>query len=258
MTSIAFCLVVLFGEARLRGHANYTRVSHGARRASSPTSSDAATSRSGRLRTRWSRSARASPSSTLIDWFSKSSDAALSMASENSRICCRRASPRSSSASPPLSWPWPSHFPVALLAVRYSGPAVTILERATYLSFALPDLVGAIALAYAASHYLRFAYGSFALLVFAEAMLFLPFAVVALRATLGQLERVAGGVAPVARLRRARELLAGDDAARHDRARRGRGAGLRLDTQRSLDQRRCSSAGPATRSGPSFRPTARP
>ena len=30
--SIAVCLVLLFGEARLRGHANYTRVSQGARR----------------------------------------------------------------------------------------------------------------------------------------------------------------------------------------------------------------------------------
>jgi iron(III) transport system permease protein len=65
---------------------------------------------------------------------------------------------------------------------------VGIGERATYLSFALPDLVGAIALAYGASHLVHVLYGSFALLVMAEAMLFLPFAVVALRATLGQLE----------------------------------------------------------------------
>ena len=41
-----------------------------------------------------------------------------------------------------------------------------------YLSFALPDLVGAIALAYLASHWLHFLYGSFVLLVFAEAILF--------------------------------------------------------------------------------------
>ena len=34
--SIAVCLVLLFGEARLRGHANYTRVSQGARRAADP------------------------------------------------------------------------------------------------------------------------------------------------------------------------------------------------------------------------------
>jgi iron(III) transport system permease protein len=73
--------------------------------------------------------------------------------------------------------------------VRDRGLVPTVLERATYLSFALPDLVGAIALAYAASHWALRLYGSFALLVFAEAVLFVPFAVVALRATLGQLER---------------------------------------------------------------------
>ena len=78
--------------------------------------------------------------------------------------------------------------PIAVAAVRYRGRAVTLLERATYLSFALPDLVAAIALAYAASHWGGSLYGSFSLLVFAEAILFVPFAVVALRATLGQLE----------------------------------------------------------------------
>jgi iron(III) transport system permease protein len=72
--------------------------------------------------------------------------------------------------------------------VRHRGPVVTTLERSIYLSFALPDLVAAIALAYAASHYAGFLYGSSVLLVFAEAILFLPFALVALRATIGQIE----------------------------------------------------------------------
>ena len=42
--------------------------------------------------------------------------------------------------------------PIALLTVRYRGRLVSLLERTTYLSFALPDLVAAIAIAYAASH----------------------------------------------------------------------------------------------------------
>ena len=65
---------------------------------------------------------------------------------------------------------------------------VTAIERGAYLSYALPDLVGAIALSYAASHYLSFLYGSSLLLIYAEAILFVPFAIVALRATLGQIE----------------------------------------------------------------------
>lgn len=79
--------------------------------------------------------------------------------------------------------------PVAMLVVRHRGLVSTTLERATYLSFALPDLVAATALSYAASRYVHFLYGSFVLLVLADAMLFVPFAVVALRTTLGQIER---------------------------------------------------------------------
>ena len=75
--------------------------------------------------------------------------------------------------------------PIAVMATRYKGPLATLLERSVYLSFALPDLVAAIALAYAASHFVHVLYGSVILFVLAEAMLFVPFAVVALRAHSG-------------------------------------------------------------------------
>jgi iron(III) transport system permease protein len=186
--SIVICLVLLFGEERLRGSANYTRVGTGTRRAP------------GRYALgRWLIPVLAGlglvvavsvaiPVGMLVDWFAQSSTAALSSASSN------------------LQYLWPATetslelgissalvallfaLPVALLAVRHDGRFARITERATYLSFALPDLVAAIALSYAAVHYLRSLYDSFALIVFAEAVLFLPFAVVALRATLGQIE----------------------------------------------------------------------
>jgi len=188
LVSIAICLAFLFGEARLRGHANYTRVSHGARRAAAPYELGRA-----RIPVLIGFAAVVAisvgiPVVTLIDWFSRSSDAAWASARGN------------------LQYLWPATvtslelgvaaalvalalaLPVAVAAVRYRSPIVTVTERATYLSFALPDLVGAIALAYAASHWARSLYGSFFLLVLAEAVLFVPFAVVALRATLGQLE----------------------------------------------------------------------
>jgi iron(III) transport system permease protein len=186
--SIAVCVVLLFGEAWLRGNANYTRVSQGAAR------------RPERYELGWTvipvlaglgavvAVSVGIPIGAMIDWFSTSSQAALTSASGN------------------LQYLWPATLtslelsgsaavvavllalPIAVAAVRYRGPAVTLVERATYLSFALPDLVAAIALAYAASHWGGAVYGSFGLLVFAEAILFIPFAVVALRATLGQLE----------------------------------------------------------------------
>ena len=186
--SIVICLVLLFGEARLRSNANYTRVSQGARRAS----------------TRYDLGrglipvlaglgfvvavSVGIPIGMLIKWFSESSSAAVSLAAANTKYLFPASvtSIELGVCSAVLALVFA--FPVAILAVRHKGPAVTILERATYLSFALPDLVAAIALSYAASHYLPSVYGSFGLLVFAEAILFTPFAVVALRATLGQIE----------------------------------------------------------------------
>jgi iron(III) transport system permease protein len=187
--SIGLCLILLFGEAWLRGNANYTRVSQGARRPAAPYELGRATLPVLLLLAGVVGISDGIPIGTLIDWLSKSSSTALSGASGN------------------LQYLWPATLtslelgvsaavialvlalPVAVLAVRYRNPLATVLERATYLSFALPDLVAAIALAYAATHYAHFLYGSFALLVFAEAVLFVPFAVVALRATVGQLER---------------------------------------------------------------------
>ena len=186
--SIVLCVVVLFGESWLRGDANYTRVSRGVRRP--PVRYELG---------RWLWPVLAGfaatvavavgiPVAMLVRWFTESSGAALSTATEN------------------LQYLWPATrtslllglsaalvalllaLPVALLAVRKPGRFSRLAERSTYLSFALPDLVGAIALSYGAVHFARFLYGSFALIVFAEAVLFLPFAVVAMRATLGQIE----------------------------------------------------------------------
>jgi iron(III) transport system permease protein len=186
--SIVLCLFLLLAESRLRGPANYTRISQGTRR--------------GALRYDLGRArvpavagiglllavSLGLPLGTLIYWFTTSSQAALSSAAAN------------------LQYLWPATltsillgvgaailalvlaWPIAVLAVRYTGRLPTLLERSVYLSFALPDLVAAIALAYAASHLVHQLYGSVALLVLAEALLFVPFAVVALRSTLGLIE----------------------------------------------------------------------
>src|SRR5262249_1793655 len=148
------------------------------------------------------------PVGMLIRWFTESSSAALSTATGNLQFLWPASRTTIllgvSSALVPLLMA----LPVALLAVRYGGRFARLAERSTYLSFALPDLVAAIALSYGAVHYARFLYGSFALIVFAEAILFLPFAVVAMRATVGQIEPAledsarALGAGPLATLRR--------------------------------------------------------
>ncbi|HEU0250406.1 MAG TPA: iron ABC transporter permease [Solirubrobacteraceae bacterium] len=188
LLSITLCVVLLFGEAWLRGHANYSRLGPG-------TSREPINYPLG-----WAMPlvlcalalvvaiGLGIPIGMLVYWFTQSSHEGYEIASEN------------------IHYLWPAtltsvglgigsailalvlSFPVAMLAVRYRGRVATIIERATYLSFALPDLVAAIALAYAASHYAHFLSGGIALLVLANAILFVPFAVVAMRATLGQIE----------------------------------------------------------------------
>ncbi len=186
--SILLCLIVLFGEVALRGNANYTRVSDGARGAAS--------------RYRLGRAkpvvliglltivaiSLGIPLGMLVYWFAHSSQAALSSASDNLQYLkdATLTSIGLGVAAAIVSVLFA--FPIAWLSVRYRGRTAAVLERVTYLSFALPDLVAAIAVAYAASHYAPAIYGSVALLVLAYAILFVPFAVVALRATLGQIE----------------------------------------------------------------------
>lgn len=188
--SIAFCVLLLFGEARWRGHANYTRVSHGARRPPA--------------RYRLGRAAPLAlgalalvvaiglglPVGMLAYWFSQSTHPGLEGAAASvhellpATLTSVGLGAGAAAAAIVLA------LPVAVLAVRHRGPLVTLIERSAYLSFALPDLVAAIALAYATSRWARFLYGSVPLVIVAEAMLFMPFALVALRATLGQVEPV--------------------------------------------------------------------
>lgn len=188
--SIALCLVLLFGEARLRGNVNYTRVSLGARRAATRYDLGRAT---GPVVGGFATLAAISlgiPVGMLVYWFTQSSHAALASASGNIRYLLPATVTSVGIGVGSALVAVLLALPVAVLAVRHGGRLVTVLERATYLSFALPDLVAAVALAYAASHWVHVLYGSIALLVVAEAMLFIPFAVVALRATLGQIEPV--------------------------------------------------------------------
>ena len=76
--------------------------------------------------------------------------------------------------------------PVAVLAVRFPGWVAMAIERATYIGFALPGIVVALALVFFGANYVPFAYQTLALLVFAYLVLFLPQAVGAVRASLLQ------------------------------------------------------------------------
>jgi iron(III) transport system permease protein len=184
--STLICVVVLLGEYRLRGGANYTRISHGARR--------------GVVRCRLGRAmpvvlaglvllvavSLGIPLGLLVRWFAQAGRAAGAPAGVGSLWPATLTTVLLGVASGLVAVLLA--LPVAILAVRRRGTLANLLERSVYLSFALPDLVAAIAIAYGATHVVHFLYGTVVLLVLAEAMLFAPFAVVALRGTIGLIE----------------------------------------------------------------------
>ncbi|MEW6635861.1 MAG: iron ABC transporter permease [Actinomycetota bacterium] len=78
--------------------------------------------------------------------------------------------------------------PVAILAVRYKGKTTGFVERATYLGYALPGIVLALALVFFGANYAPWAYQTLGLLIFAYTVHFLPQAVGATRSALLQVK----------------------------------------------------------------------
>jgi iron(III) transport system permease protein len=183
--AIVLCILMLAVEYRLRGTTDYARIGHGVRRPIIREDLGRATPLVLLCFGLLVVASVGIPLGTLVYWFTQSTPAALS------------------SATATLQYLWPAALtslllglasslvaiffalPIAIASTRYKGRVSTLLERSVYLSFALPDLVAAIALAYVASHYFHRLYGSVELFVVAQAILFVPFAVVALRSTLG-------------------------------------------------------------------------
>ncbi len=77
-------------------------------------------------------------------------------------------------------------FPVAWVAVRSSGLLARAVEGANYVTSSLPGIVTALALVTVAIHYVRPLYQSVPLIVFAYVLLFMPRALVNVRAGLAQ------------------------------------------------------------------------
>jgi iron(III) transport system permease protein len=77
-------------------------------------------------------------------------------------------------------------FPLALLLVRYPGRFATLMERTVFLAQGVPGLVIALAIVSLAVRALQPLYQGVTLLIAAYAILFLPLALVSVRAALMQ------------------------------------------------------------------------
>ena len=76
--------------------------------------------------------------------------------------------------------------PIAWLAVRFRSAATTSVERSAYVASALPGIVVALALVTVSIRYAQPLYQTYALLIAAYAIMFLPRALVAVRAAIAQ------------------------------------------------------------------------
>jgi len=184
---IALCLVCLLLEAMLRGRTRYARIGRGGRRA---------------MRTRltgWAKplilaacgllmlTTIGVPLGMIAFWLMQHNSAAVSpvMASPELLAGAALSSIAYGVAGAALTLLLAA--PLAFLASRHRGPLVTLIERAAYLAQGVPGIVVALSLISLTVHNLRPIYQTSFLLLLAYAILFLPLAIVGMRATFAQL-----------------------------------------------------------------------
>ena len=186
---IGLCLMCLLAEVKIRGRARYARVDRGTRRP---------LQRIGLGRARWPVAAMflgfvtatiGVPFGMIGYWLTRRSSAAMSpvIASPERIVDALLASLKLGLYGVALCLALA--IPLAFLAARQEGRLVVLLERTAYLAQGVPGIVVALALISLTVRTLRPLYQSTALLVTAYAILFLPLAIVSLRATFAQLQR---------------------------------------------------------------------
>ena len=184
---LALCLLCLLLELRLRGGARYARVGRGGRR---------------RARV-WLAGWRAAPilgaSAVLVlatvgvplamtvFWLTQHNSAAVSPVLASPELLAGATWSSIELGAVGAALTLLLAVPLAFLASRYRGPLVTLIERAAYMAQGVPGIVIALALIALSVRYLRPIYETPFLLVLAYAILFLPLAVVSMRATFAQL-----------------------------------------------------------------------
>jgi iron(III) transport system permease protein len=178
---VILCLVLLVTELGLRGRGRYARVDSGAARPAAP-------ARLGRAK--WPALAGflaltglslGLPLVTIVYWIANGSSAGIDFGALLAACGTSLELGLGAAALTTLL-----ALPISVLAVRHPSRVATAIERATYLPFALPGIVVALALIVLSIHHLPALYGTTPLLIVAYAILSLPLALVATRAALAQ------------------------------------------------------------------------
>jgi iron(III) transport system permease protein len=178
---VILCLVLLVAELGLRGRGRYARVDSGVARPARP-------ARLGKAK--WLALAGflaligfslGLPLATLVYWIANGSSAGVDLGAL--LAACGTSLELGLGAAVLTTL---LALPISVLVVRHPSRTATAIERATYLPFALPGIVVALALIILSLHHLPALYSSTPLLIVAYAILSLPLALVATRAALAQ------------------------------------------------------------------------
>jgi iron(III) transport system permease protein len=197
------CVLILVAELRLRGHRRYARVSSGAARPSEPVRLGAVRTPVALLLGGLVALAVGLPAYSLVHWLRVGSSTEfpvdeLASAAGTSLGLGAAAAVLTVLLALPAAW----------LAVRFPGLASNLVERSTYVANALPGIVVALALVTVSIRVAQPVYQTYLLLLLAYAIMFLPRAVVSVRAALEQAPVVLDdvshslGVGPIATARR--------------------------------------------------------
>lgn len=186
---VLLCLVCLAAETWVRGRGRYARLGGGTRRVAAP------------HRLGWARWPIAAAFAILVIvtlgvpigmigfWLLQHAQAATSpaMPSAAALLSATLASIGFGIAGSAAAVVFA--LPLAYLATRYRGAWVTLIERIAYLAQGVPGIVIALALISLTVEALHPLYQSVFLLVITYAVLFLPLALVSVRAAIGQVQR---------------------------------------------------------------------
>ncbi len=189
MVLILLCLICLAGEARVRGGARYARVARGAARAG-------ARIPLGRLRlpvlcgfTALALITLGVPAGMILYWLTQPSAAATTAAGASLPAVAQATWATLQLGVGGTALTMLLALPLGFLAARYDGRLIAGLERTAYLAQGLPGIVVALSMVSLTITLLRPLYQTSLLLMIVYAVLFLPLALVSVRAALGQVPR---------------------------------------------------------------------
>jgi iron(III) transport system permease protein len=183
---VALCILCLAAEYFVRGRARYGRQGRGTRR-------PAARFRLGiwgllisAKFVLWTILTIGVPLGMIGYWLLQPADAATAPVAASFAAVARAAWSSVSLGAAGAALTLALALPLGMLAARYDGWLVTLLERAAYLAQSIPGIVVALALVSLTVHGIRPLYQSTLLLVIAYAIVFLPLALVSVRSALVQ------------------------------------------------------------------------